>query len=505
MTFTFGNDWFTWGMVLLIGYPILMLVLGEALQNLDRYRATAFATPITILRNVALPLLFISILLRGVIGYDSSYLGVKIADTAFWIVVINLALSLVNVLFFGEGAGLGPQSQTPKLLLDLIRLFIVAVAAAVVVSTIWGVDLGGLLTALGVGSIVIGLALQDTLGSVFSGIAMLSTRQVKVGDMVQIGGDEGVLTNMNWRSVTIRTLLGEDVILPNASVARDRVVIIGGGSGTRCLGADVKIAYDHPPDEVMAMLEEVARGIPGVSRKSPPAVRLSGYEDYAIRYTTWITVDDLTKIYFVRHQFYSNVWYASQRKGFVFPAQYHWDFHIPESARMTRTLTTEQLASELHASGALPRAPEKLQILARDARREIYRKGETLIAQGSVVHDAYVVLKGAAAGTFQHGNDKSITVHEFQPGQIIMFKSLLRGGESPLSVQATSDLVVVTVRAQALKEFLSREHDLAEEVERVLSGREDALKRELERIMPESQVANGSASRVDYLRDMFRV
>lgn len=505
MTFSFGNDWFTWGLVLLIGFPIAMLVLGEALQNLERFRATAFATPIKILRSVALPLLFIAILLRGVIGYDSSYLAVKIADTAFWIVVINLALSVVNVLFFGEGAGLGPKSQTPKLLLDLIRLFIVAVAAAIVVSTIWGIDLGGLLTALGVGSIVIGLALQDTLGSVFSGIAMLSTRQVKVGDMVQIGQDEGVLTNMNWRSVTIRTGLGDDVILPNSSVARERLVVIGGGSRTRCVGADVKLAYDHPPDEAMAMLEAAALAVPGVSKTSPPAIRLSGYDDYAIRYSAWITCDDLSKASFIRHQFYSNVWYAALRKGFVFPAQYHGGFDIPDSARIARTLTSAELTAALYDSGAFSRPADALAPLVQHARRDIYRSGEVLIAQGSVTNEAFVVLKGAASGVYRTSDETTMTVHEFQPGQVIMFKSLLRGTESPVEVRATGDLVVIAIPAQDLKEFLACEHDLAEEIERVLAGREDTMKRELERTMPGQTHANGAATRVDYLRDMFRV
>lgn len=505
MTFTLPNDWFTWGLVLLIGFPFAMIVLGELLQNLARYRVSAFATPITILRTIGVPMLFIALLLRGVMGYDSGTLAVRIADTICWIVLINLALAVVNVIFFGEGAGLGASARMPKLLLDLLRLFIVLVAAAIVVSTIWGVDLGGLLTALGVGSIVIGLALQDTLGSVFSGIAMLSTRQFKVGDTVQIGADEGVLTNMNWRTVTLRNWMGDEIILPNSSVSRGKLIVLGAGTGKRAFLVDLKLAYDHAPQEVMTLMEEVAKATPGVARTPAPNASLAAFEDYAVRYNIFMIAEDLNMAVLVGQQFQINLWYAAQRKGLVFPAQFRREFQVPGDAREQRRPSADALADALHESAALPVAKLALLPLVQNARREIYRAGEVLMAQGAASKQAYVVLQGSATGCYQPDVGRAIAIQDFEPGQVIMFKSLLRGTDSPLQVKASSDLVVIAIPAHDLREFLASQRELAEEMETILSGRDDSMARALQQAFPGQAQVNGSASRVDYLRDMFRV
>ena len=260
-----SQDWFLWSAGLLVLFPLLFVVLGEITQTISReskagqpHRYSAYAAPIAWLRTSCLPLLFVVLLLRKVTGLDDAHLAVRIADTAFWIVLINFALAVINVAFFGAGEIGGLNTKVPKLLLDLLRFVLVLVATAVVISSVWGIDLGGLLTALGVGSLVIGLALQDTLGAVFSGIAMISTRQFRVGDRVQFGDTLGTLVNMNWRTATIRTLGGDDVVVPNASISREKVTVVGAGRGLQNVAVNLDIAYGHSPDKVLALLTETA-------------------------------------------------------------------------------------------------------------------------------------------------------------------------------------------------------------------------------------------------------
>jgi small-conductance mechanosensitive channel len=73
------------------------------------------------------------------------------------------------------------ESRYPKLLVDILRLMLVLVGACFVIAEVWNKDLGGLLTAVGISSIVLGLALQNTLDNVMAGIAVLVEQPFHVG------------------------------------------------------------------------------------------------------------------------------------------------------------------------------------------------------------------------------------------------------------------------------------------------------------------------------------
>ena len=75
----------------------------------------------------------------------------------------------------------------------------------VIYSNVWGREVQGALTALGVGSVVIGLALQEPLGNIVSGLMLLFERPLKVGDWVSAEGVTGKVIEINWRSVHILT------------------------------------------------------------------------------------------------------------------------------------------------------------------------------------------------------------------------------------------------------------------------------------------------------------
>ena len=73
--------------------------------------------------------------------------------------------------------------------------------AALVIAGVWDRDFGGFLATLGIGSIVLGLALQDTLGNVFSGIALLFERPFGVGDWIKVGDTIGEVLQIYLQTI----------------------------------------------------------------------------------------------------------------------------------------------------------------------------------------------------------------------------------------------------------------------------------------------------------------
>jgi small-conductance mechanosensitive channel len=156
-----------WGIGLIIGLPLVTILLGEWIHRLKR-RKLAFASTVRLLRDVLLPMLALLFFLQHLLLLDPASRVYKTVETIFWVCVIHASLSLLNVMLFEQAGADTWRSRVPKLLIDLARLFLILLGSAFVLSTVWKADLAGLVTALGISSIVIGLALQDTLGSIMS-------------------------------------------------------------------------------------------------------------------------------------------------------------------------------------------------------------------------------------------------------------------------------------------------------------------------------------------------
>ena len=185
---------------------------------------------------------------QHILNRPTSDVLVKSIQTLFWPCVIHTALSLLNAILFGQAKADTWRSRVPKLLIDLFRLFLVLLGGAIVLATVWNTDLAGVVTALGVSSIVIGLALQDTLGSVTSGIALLFERPFTVGDWLRVGDMVGQVIDINWRAVRLQTFEREMVIIPHKLISSE---IIRNFSQPLRLHAErirIGFSYDDPPN-----------------------------------------------------------------------------------------------------------------------------------------------------------------------------------------------------------------------------------------------------------------
>lgn len=485
-----------WSVLLLVGFPLAVLVLGEIAFRIDPAGPAArFVTPLAIVRTAVLPLGFVDLLLRHLADLPAGHLAVRLLDTGFWIVALNAAVAVLNVILFGDGAHLTRRYPIPKLLLDLLRLVVVACGAAVVVSQVWDVDLSGLLAALGVGSLVIGLALQDTLGSVFAGIAMVSARQFRVGDWIRVGGDEGLVCEMNWRSVKIRTPSGDALYLPNGSVARSAVTVLSAGAGSTTVKVELKFAADVSPDRVATLLADTARATAGFHLDPPPAPRVVAIEDDALRFAIDVRSVDPQALPAVRGDYLSNVWFAAQRAGVAFKGR-----GAPAEARPD----PEALARTLADLGALRAGPEALRDLVRGARLERFRAGESIVAQGAVAHSAYVLASGTANATFASPAGAAIVVHSFERGQLLLAKALLTATGMPFSFKAGTEVEVIAIPAEHFKALCAHDPPFARDVEEMLAAREAAAARTLRKALPADDDPVGVSDRAQLLRELFR-
>jgi small-conductance mechanosensitive channel len=191
-------------------------------------------------------------------------------------VTVLMRVALSSIAAYGETS---PQVRSTAGMARAITWLIGLALIAVLVSDALGISLAPALTALGVGSLAVALALQDTLANFFAGVYLLLDKPILPGDFIKIdSGSEGYVETISWRSTKLRTLAPSLVIVPNATLSKAVITNYHQMNPRLSLATTIEVSLDSDPDQVGPMLEEVVKSasdLPGVDRSQPTSSRFS--------------------------------------------------------------------------------------------------------------------------------------------------------------------------------------------------------------------------------------
>jgi small-conductance mechanosensitive channel len=183
-----------------------------------------------------------------------------------------------------------------------------AALAVMIVLDNLGISLTAVWTTLGVGSVAVALALQDTLSNFFAGVYLRLDNPVRVGDYIKLeSGEEGFVIEQGWRSARIRTLPNNVVVVPNAKLASTIVTNYSLPEPQMSLLISVGVSYDSDPEEVERILVEEATKasgqINGMLSDPAPFVRfIPGFGDSSLNLTLICRVATFVDQYLVQHE-----------------------------------------------------------------------------------------------------------------------------------------------------------------------------------------------------------
>ena len=303
------TPWFIWAAAVAIGLPVVLVLLTELHHTLAR-RGSYLARPIHLLRNYIVPLGALLILLVKATQVSADATPVRIIATVFGFVVLVLLLSGLNATLF-QGAPEGSwRKRVPSIFLDVARFALIAIGVAVMFSFIWGANVGRLFTALGITSIVLGLALQNSVGQITSGLFVLFEQPFRLGDWVDTPSARGRVVEVNWRATHIDTGTGLQ-IMPNSVLAGASFTNLSRPPGAHTITVTTVFSVSDPPDDVCAMLDRVAAALPRVRLDAVPSSSPAGATEYRTAIPLRTPADDLA----TRSTFLRWIWYASRRAG----------------------------------------------------------------------------------------------------------------------------------------------------------------------------------------------
>ncbi len=207
---------------------------------------------------------------------------------------------------------------------NLAQLVVVLVGALIVLHQL-GVSVTPILTAFGVGGLAVALAMQDTLSNLFAGFYVSVAGQVRLGDYIKLNtGEAGYVTDISWRSTTIRALGNNLIIIPNAKLAQAIVTNYSLPDRRVSLSVAVNTGYGCDPDHVeRVLLEETRNGvgaIPGLLAEPAPEVQLiPGFGDSALNFTLSCQVAEFESQFRVQHELRKRILKRFKAEGIEMP------------------------------------------------------------------------------------------------------------------------------------------------------------------------------------------
>jgi small-conductance mechanosensitive channel len=446
--------WLYWAIGLALGLPLLLISLTEWQHFLVR-RASALAKPVNLLRSYLVPLAALLVLLVKVAQLPAGMNSVRMLATVFGFVVLLLVLSGLNATVF-EGAPQGSWRQrVPTIFRDVTRFLLIAIGLALIFSYVWGVRVGGLFTALGVTSVVIGLMLQNSVGQIVSGLFMLFEQPFRIGDWLDTPTARGRIVEANWRAVHIQTGHGLQ-ITPNSVLAATSFTNLSRPSNSHKLSISTSFSLADPPDRVRLLLVRVASALPQLKADSVPTSSIVGAGEYQVSVALRSPADDGA----AKATFLQWIWYAARREG----------LHLDGESDGFSTPARVQIAMRDVVAPALRLSLADQQMLIPHARMVRFGTDEIVQYTGEVPTGMTFLIKGSIRRTLI-GEDGSVApLSLLEEGSFLGLSSLTRQ-PSIAGAYAVDEVTALEIEREHIEDLVLRTPLLLQELGRIIEDR----------------------------------
>jgi small-conductance mechanosensitive channel len=342
------------------------------------------------------------------------------------------------------------------------------------------------LTTSAVGAVVVGFALQDTLGNAFAGLAIQTEKPYHVGQWIRVGEHEGCVEEITWRATKLRTKASNFVIIPNNVMSKDPIVNYSEPVVPTRLTVEVGASYLVPPNDVKAAILEAIGNVPLALATPAPDVLLIDFGASAIVYRAWFWVEDYGQDEAAKSQVRTSIWYTFKRRNIEIPWPIQVEYQREEAAARPADLTSRMAETlgqvEVLASLA---AEERLELAAMCDER-LYARGEVVVRRDAPGASMFVVSSGEVEILL---GPEARRIAVTSAGGFFGEMSLLTGNPRTATVRAIDDCTLVEITAEAFRRFVLERPAVLEAVAVAVMERSAAI----ERSRAEAVVAPGPA------------
>lgn len=240
--------------------------------------------------------------------------------TIVWACIVFIKLSRVlafEYLFLGS-----MKAGVPVLLVNIFTLALSIIAGGWILNSIFSVNVTSILATSAVLSIVLGLALQDTLGNLIAGISLQFDKAFEIGDWIEVrnGTDRisGQVFDVSWRATVLNSITDEIITIPNRSMSQWQVSNFSARQRPFLRSHNFRVPFHTDIEKAKAALIVAAYSVPGILKHPAPVVIVTETTDSWIMLKAVYSINDYGLQYGVADRFIANALETLKDTGIPF-------------------------------------------------------------------------------------------------------------------------------------------------------------------------------------------
>jgi len=438
-------------------------------------------------RRILPALALLALVFGAVLLFSSFGVTFDAGNRSYGAFVVGLAGALVAIrvadfLVFDVGYRIKRGTAAPDLLRQIVSLVLFALALGVLFQVALSASLPALLATSAIITAVVGLALQETLGNLFSGVALALERTVQVGDMVRSGDIIALVEQLSWRSIKVRTLEGYAILIPNSVASRERLEVYRRGALPMARILRVPLEHELPPERARAVLEDAVRDMKGLAPHPPPMAVLERFGDFAVFYDLRYWLEDYARFIEMDSEVRQRVWYALSREriGFAYPVIRQHQYAAGPLPRpdVSRAVVAAIEASTLFA----PLSAEERARLAAGARLLTFGQKETVVREGEEGSSMFLIAHGRVGVSAHGASGESQRVAMLDAGSGFGEISLLTGEPRLATIRTLEESLLVEIDKSTLAPILEANPSLVDKLDEIVLERRRKTSGQLEKV-----------------------
>ena len=425
----------------------------------------------TIFLSLYLLIIFFNIPVSGEVS--------KYLDLIFITVISILIIKIASIMIFDFVFKEKRKVIVPHLLRSFINLVVYLTILFLIFHYILGFELTPILATSAVVTLILGLALQETLGNFFSGLAMHFDPPFQIGDWVKIGDTICKIQEIKWRSVKVVNRHLDTVIFPNSYIAKETVINFSKPLQSHGHSFTIGVSYWNSPNHVISVIKDLLKDVNGVDTSIEPLIRLVEYQDFAILYNIRFFYYDYAKIEQVESEIKSRLWYVFNREGIIIPFPIR-NIYIQkeeknieqEQREKIETLKKIFLFSEMNQ--------EEISLISTKLKKKIFTTGEIIVKQSDEGGSMFIIKKGNVSINLATPPEQMIQLKMLHQGDFFGEISLLTGDKRTATVKAITEVELYELAREELHSVIQRNKDIAYKLEQVVMQRKEELLKAIE-------------------------
>lgn len=384
-----------------------------------------------------------------------------LAGAAFWFLLAWVGVRAAALML----------ARHPKLLSDLVGTAFYVAATLVVMQVVFELPATGLIATSSVVIAVLGFALRNIFGDIFSGIALGMESPYAIGDWIEATeGCAGRVTGISWRSTRLVTRDGVALVVPNSLIAGHRIAVYGSGEGGRYrTSLQVPVDAAVPVERARRILLAAAMEAGQDQRGFAPDVLLADLAQGAATYVVRFHVPDFGAENAWRDRVAAAAQRALLRAGLA-PAAPGRDVRVRRTAAPGTAEPHRALVESLDLLRPFT-APERAALAAAMAPRDL-RAGEVVVRQGEEGHSLYLLAEGVLEVRIARPDGAEVVADRLYPGAVFGEMSLLTGQPRMATVAAATGAVVLELAKAEIDPLLRARPELAEGLTAIMAERQ---------------------------------